>query len=86
MTSLVFSNFQLQYERSLTKRIGAVIGYSFIPKGGVPFQSQINELTSANEGTQGTFENAELGYRAITPEIRFYLGEGYGKGFYIAPF
>jgi hypothetical protein len=86
LTSLVFSNFQLQYERSLTKRIGVVIGYSFIPKRGVPFQSQINDLTSDSEDTQGIFENAELGYRAFTAEIRFYLGEGYGKGFYIAPF
>jgi hypothetical protein len=31
------------------------------------------------------FDNAELGY-TITPEVRFYLGKGYGKGFYIAPF
>ena len=86
LTSLAFSNFQLQYERSLTKRIGVVVGYSFIPKGGVPFQSQITELTTSNGETRGTFENAELGYRAFTPEVRFYLGEGYGKGFYIAPF
>jgi hypothetical protein len=86
LTSLVFNNFQLQYERSLTKRIGVVIGYSFIPKGDVPFKSQINDLTSNNADTQGIFENAELGYRAFTPEFRFYLGKGYGKGFYIAPF
>lgn len=86
LTSLVFSNFQLQYERSLTKRIGVVVGYSFIPKGGVPFQSQINKLTTSTGENQGIFENAELGYRAFTPEVRFYLGEGYGKGFYIAPF
>ena len=30
LTSLAFKNLQLQYERSLTKRIGVVIGYSFI--------------------------------------------------------
>ena len=86
LTSLIFGNFQLQYERSLTKRIGFVIGYSFIPKGAVPFRSQLNDVTAANADTQGIFENAELGYKAITPEIRFYLGKGYGKGFYIAPF
>ena len=86
LTSLVFSNFQLQYERSLTKRIGVVLGYSFIPKGGVPFKSQLNDLTSNSSDNQGMLDNAELGYSAITPEVRFYLGKGYGKGFYIAPF
>lgn len=86
LTSLAFKNFQFQYERSLTKRIGVVIGYSFIPKGSVPFKSQINELTSSDPDTQDMFANAELGYSAITPEVRLYLGKGYGKGFYIAPF
>lgn len=86
LTSLVFRNFQLQYERSLTKRIGVVLGYSFIPKGGVPFQSQLTELTANNASNQGMFENTELGYTAFTPEVRFYLGKGYGKGFYVAPF
>jgi hypothetical protein len=86
ITSLVFKNFQLQYERSVTKRIGVVIGYSFIPKGAVPFKSQLEELTASNSDSKNMFSNAELGYSAITPEVRFYLGQGYGKGFYIAPF
>jgi len=86
LTSLAFKNFQFQYERSLSKRIGVVIGYSFIPKGSVPFKSQINDLVSDDPDSQDMFANAELGYNAITPEVRFYLGEGYGKGFYIAPF
>jgi hypothetical protein len=86
LTSLIFGNFQLQYERSLTKRIGVVVGYSFIPKGALPFKTQLNDLTADNEDTNGIFENAELGYKAFTPEVRFYLGKGYGKGFYIAPF
>jgi hypothetical protein len=86
LTSLVFKNFQFQYERSLTKRIGVVIGYSFISKGSVPFKSQLRELASNSQDSQGMFDNAELGYTAITPEVRFYLGKGYGKGFYIAPF
>jgi hypothetical protein len=86
LTSLVFKNFQFQYERSLTKRIGVVVGYSFISKGSVPFKSQLSELASSSQDTQGMFDNAELGYTAFTPEVRFYLGKGYGKGFYIAPF
>jgi hypothetical protein len=86
LTSLAFKNFQLQYERSLTKRIGVVIGYSFISKGSVPFKTQLNDLASSSDNSQGIFDNAELGYTAITPEVRFYLGKGYGKGFYIAPF
>ena len=30
LTSLAFKNFQFQYERSLTKRVGVVVGYSYI--------------------------------------------------------
>ena len=86
LNSLVFSNFQLQYERSLTKRIGVVVGYSFISKGSVPFKSQLRDLASSSQDSQGMFDNAELGYSAFTPEVRFYLGKGYGKGFYLAPF
>ena len=86
LTSLVFKNVQFQYERILTKRIGVVVGYSFISKGSVPFKSQINDLVSDDPDTKDMFNNAELGYSAITPEVRFYLGKGYGKGFYIAPF
>lgn len=86
LTSLAFKNIQLQYERSVSKRIGIVLGYSFIPSGALPFQKTINDFASDNQDTQGIFENATLGYTAITPEVRFYLGKGYGKGFYIAPF
>jgi hypothetical protein len=86
ITSLVFKNFQFQYERSLTKRIGFVFGYSFIPKGSLPFESKINDLTTTDGNTNTIFTNVELGYTAFTPEFRFYLGKGYGKGFYIAPF
>lgn len=86
VTSLVFKNLQFQYERILTKRIGVVVGYSFISKGSVPFKSQLNDLASSSQDSQGMFDNAELGYTAVTPEVRFYLGKGYGKGFYIAPF
>lgn len=86
LTSLAFKNYQFQYERSLTKTIGVVVGYSFIPKGSLPFQSQIRDLVSSDSGTKEMFTNAQLGYTAFTPEVRFYLGKGYGKGFYIAPF
>ena len=86
LTSLAFKNFQFQYERILSKRIGVVVGYGFISKGSVPFKSQINDLVSDDPDNEGMFNNAELGYSAFTPEVRIYLGKGYGKGFYIAPF
>jgi hypothetical protein len=86
VTSLIFRNFQFQYERSLTKRIGFVFGYSFIPKGRMPFESKIDGLTSTNSNSNSIFSNVEIGYTAFTPEFRFYLGKGYGKGFYVAPF
>jgi hypothetical protein len=45
LTSLALKNFQL-HRQSLTKRIGVVIGYSFISKGSVP--THLNDLVSDN--------------------------------------
>jgi hypothetical protein len=87
LTSLAFRNYNFQAERVLNKTFSLALSYSFIPEGGIPFKDQIiDQIDEEDEETINVFETASLSYRSFTPEIRIYLGEGYGKGFYLAPF
>lgn len=85
-TGLVFRNIQLQYERVLNRKFSAGLTYSLIPEGDFPFKDLIVEAAGDEVDISGYIENASFKYSSFTPEIRFYLGKGYGKGFYLAPF
>ena len=85
-TSLIVRNFQFQYERVLNKRFSVALGYSIIPEGDFPFKDYVLESVDDEEDVGRYINDASLKYSSFTPEIRIYLGEGYGKGFYIAPF
>ncbi|RYG15298.1 MAG: DUF3575 domain-containing protein [Chitinophagaceae bacterium] len=50
-----------------------------MPKGKLPFSSSF-------ESIDDQLGSLEMGNFAITPEIKFYMGKGVFKGFYIAPF
>ncbi|GAA4644847.1 hypothetical protein GCM10023115_28070 [Pontixanthobacter gangjinensis] len=85
-TGLVFRNFQFQYERVLSRKFSAALTYSNLPQGDFPFQDLIVESAGDEEDISRYIENTSLRYSSFTPEIRFYLGKGYAKGFYLAPF
>jgi hypothetical protein len=58
-----------------------------MPLTNLPFASSIsNSIGDSDPDAKKTIENLRLSNFAITPEARFYLGKGYGKGFYIALF
>jgi len=83
---LVLRNFSFQYERVLTRRISANIGFRFMPKGSFPMLSSFKSLIDDDE-TYEDLKNLKLSNTAITPEIRFYFGKKNGPlGFYIAPY
>lgn len=50
----------------------------------MPFKSNLEKYVA--EEDEHFFNEANLSYLAITPEYRLYLGKGYGKGFYFAPY
>lgn len=83
VSSLVAKNFHLTYERKLTGRISASLGFRTMPKGSLPFKSTFENIV---EGSDFNFNKFEMGNTAFTPEIRFYLGKGNLRGFYVAPY
>ncbi|TBW27981.1 hypothetical protein [Gramella sp. KN1008] len=85
LTSLAFRNFQFQYERVLNKTFSAGLTYSIIPKGDFPMKDMLVEAIE-EEDINKYIQNSSIRYSSFTPEIRIYLGNGYGKGFYVAPF
>lgn len=83
LSSLVAKNFHVTYERKLTGRISASLGFRTMAKGSLPFKSTFESLV---DGTDFNFNKFEMGNTAFTPEIRFYLGKGNLRGFYVAPY
>ena len=88
-TGLVFGNFQFQYERVLNRKFSMALTYSTIPQGDLPFKDVISKAVESEEEEDDInryIENTSLKYSSFTPELRIYFGDGYGKGFYLAPF
>jgi hypothetical protein len=81
--SLALKNYHFTYERSLAKRITLSLSYRSMPKGDVPFKSQ---LEKAIESDDINFSNFQIGNTAWTVEGRIYLGKGGMRGFYVAPY
>lgn len=90
-SALIVKNFSFQYERILTKRIGVAMGLRLMPKSGLPFRNTIEKIVEEDNADNSSeisrfLKETRMGGFAITPEFRYYLGKGYGQGFYIAPF
>lgn len=84
-SSLALGNFQFQYERALNRTFSLSLSYGFVPEGAVPYMETIEDQID-DEDLVNAINDATVSYNAITPEVRIYLGKGYGKGFYFAPF
>lgn len=78
VTAYAFRNVNLTYERVINKRFSVSIGYGTVAKGGIPFSNSFIKDTE--------FEDIEISQSHFTIEPRIYLGQGYGKGFYFAPY
>jgi len=76
-------NYHLTYERALSRKISLSVSYRLMPKGSLPFKDYFDNNVSGNALQ---FNSILVGNSAITPELRFYLGRGNLKGFYLAPY
>ncbi|MEY8761949.1 DUF3575 domain-containing protein [Chryseobacterium tongliaoense] len=81
VTAYAFRNINLAYERSINQWFSVNFSFGTMPEGKVPF---INAFLSDED--EKRFQNLEVKAVNFTVEPRFYLGHGYGKGFYIAPY
>ena len=80
-TAFAFRNINITYERSFTKMFSANVSFSTMPSGEVPFLK--NFLSDEDYDELGLLNLSSF---AFTLEPRIYLGKGYGKGFYLAPY
>lgn len=83
--AILLKNYSFQYERAIAPKISAALGVRFSPKSGVPFSSQLEKAID-DPDTWNSIKDFKTGNFAITPEVRFYMGKGVFRGFYIAPF
>lgn len=86
LTSIPLKNYSLQYERILSKKVSVAVTYRTMPSTFIPFKSLVLDAVGDDQDTRDIVEQTKLSNYAITPEMRFYLGKGYGKGFYVAPY
>lgn len=86
LTGLIVKNYSLQYERILARKTSLAISFRTMPTTRVPMRRFFQNITDDDPYTNQVIDNLRISNIAITPEFRFYLGRGYGKGFYIAPF
>lgn len=87
VAALITKTFSFQYERAVTNRISVAIGFRTMPKSTLPFSSKLENIADDDdaEGRRAIREFKTSNF-AITPEVRFYLGQGVFRGFYLAPF
>lgn len=86
LSSLVFKNISLQYERVLSRKTSVALGIGIMPKSGLPFAKTLKDRFGSNSDAARAIDDTKLSNFSITPEFRFYLGKKAPKGFYIAPF
>ncbi len=93
LSSLAFNSYQFQAERVLIKPIS--IGFTYIRanKASVPLAEDTSLILFDNSDDfdddlvfLNMISTASITGNSFMPEIRFYLGKGFGKGFYLAPF
>ncbi|ROI01204.1 MULTISPECIES: DUF3575 domain-containing protein [unclassified Chryseobacterium] len=81
ITAYAFRNINLSYERAINQWFSLNIGFGTMPEGKIPF---INAFLKDED--EKRFQNLRVKATNFTIEPRFYVGKGYGKGFYLAPY
>ncbi len=82
LSSLIFNNYNISYERHIHNKFSAMISYRYMPKSSVPFEKQVKDIIA---NTDIDASRLQVGGYAITPELRFYAHKNM-VGFYIAPY
>lgn len=86
VTSLPLKNLSVQYEKVLSKTVSVAVSFRYMPMSAIPFKGLLKNAVGDNQDAQDIINKSRISNFAATPEVRFYLGKGYGEGFYIAPY
>lgn len=78
LTSLATRNLAFYAERMITKNLSVQLGFTTMLSGKLPLASMFKSQPMLND--------IAIGATLITPELRYYIGSGYGSGFYLAPY
>lgn len=90
ITSPLFGMWNFSAERILTKKISVKAGISTSPTRSIPQIDLVSEYASKQVDSDDIDISflKDITYNSFnfTPELRLYLGNGYGKGFYFSPY
>lgn len=81
VTAYALRNINLSYERSINRWFSVNVGFGTMTEGKVPFIEAF-----LDDDDEKKFQNLKVKASNFTLEPRFYIGKGFGKGFYIAPY
>lgn len=88
LSSLALNNYSLTYERMLTRKISASLGYRFMPKSALT-KTMLGETVmdfikeDGDDDLQGQLDKLQMSGGALTAEFRIYTGKRPGaRGFY----
>lgn len=85
VAAVALKNYSFQFERAVGKKIAVALGVRYSPKSKAPFASTIEDLVD-DEETWEMIRDFKTENFALTPEVRFYMGKGVFRGFYVAPY
>lgn len=85
LTGLPLNSYGIQLERAITRRTSLALGGRMMPEGGLPLRNTLLKYIDDEEG-KNMIDAVLLKNIAFTPEVKFYMGKGYGQGFYLSLF
>lgn len=87
LAGVVLNNYSFQYERFIKKKMSLALSARFMPYSTIPIKQLVRDyMGNDNPDSYGIIDRFKVSNFSFTPEVRFYLGQGNGRGFYIAPF
>jgi hypothetical protein len=86
LTNLALKSGGFSYERILSKHISLLVSGTYMPASKIKVFSTLGSDGFGGGGVSSSYKDMLLGYMGISPELRFYLGKGYGNGVYLSPY
>src|SRR5690554_4727387 len=80
LSSLLLRSGSFSAERIITKNVSIAVSTSFMPSGALPHVNAVLDIAGANAEAKEMIAGIQLGTFSLSPEVRIYVGRGYGQG------